>query len=93
MSATLMSESVSQAQVNGLVEEVFPQECRGDYAEAAIPEYWIVDPETETITVLALGDAGYVTHGVYGRGDRASSPALPGFAVDSGDVFDAAGGE
>ena len=78
MSTTLMGESVSQAQVND---------------EAAIPEYWIVDPETETITVLALGDAGYVTHGVYGRGDRASSPTLPGFTVNTDDVFDAAGGE
>ena len=32
MSATLMGESVSQAQVNGLVEEVFPQGCWGDDA-------------------------------------------------------------
>ena len=66
---------------------------RDDYAEAAIPEYWIVDPETQTITVLALGDAGYVTHGVYERGDRASSPTLPAFTVNAADVFDAAGGE
>ena len=28
---------------------------RRDYAEAAVPEYWIVDPETETITVLKFG--------------------------------------
>lgn len=66
---------------------------REDYAEAAIPEYWIVDPQTETITVLVLGDAGYVTRGVYGRNDQADSLALPGFAVNAGDVFDAAGGE
>ena len=66
---------------------------RDDYAEAAIPEYWIVDPQTETITVLVLGDAGYVTRGVYGRNVQASSLALPGFAVNAGDVFDAAGGE
>ena len=66
---------------------------REDYADAAIPEYWIVDPQTETITVLVLGDAGYVTRGVYGRNDQADSLALPGFAVNAGDVFDAAGGE
>ena len=66
---------------------------RGDYAEAAIPEYWIVDPATETITVLKLEGAGYVEHGVYERGARAGSPALPGFEVDVGDVFDAAGSE
>ena len=66
---------------------------RRDYAEAAVPEYWIVDPGTETITVLDLGEGGYVEHGVYGRGERAGSPSLPGFDVDVGRVFDAAGGE
>ena len=66
---------------------------RDDYAEAGIPEYWIVDPRDETITVLRLGDGGYVEHGVYDRSARAGSPGLPGFEVDVGDVFDAAGGE
>ena len=66
---------------------------RDDYAEAAIPEYWIVDPGTETVTVLKLEDGGYVQHGVYGRRARAKSPALPRFGVDVGDVFDAAGSE
>src|SRR5581483_3939133 len=27
---------------------------RGDYAEAKVPEYWIVNPQTETVTVLKL---------------------------------------
>ena len=66
---------------------------RDDYAEAAIPEYWIVDPRMETITVLVLRDAGYVTRGVYGRNDQADSLVLAGFAVNADDVFDAAGGE
>ena len=66
---------------------------RGDYAEAAIPEYRIVDPGKETITVLELEGGGYVDCGVYGRGDRTSSPALSRCSVDVGSVFDAAGGE
>jgi hypothetical protein len=43
---------------------------RSEYAQAGIPEYWIVDPQTETITVLRLEDARYVEHGVFrpGRG-------------------------
>jgi len=64
---------------------------RGDYAEAAIPEYWVVDPRTETVTVFKLEDGRYVESGVYDRHARATSAILPGFGVDVGDVFDAAG--
>ena len=66
---------------------------RDDYAEAGIPEYWIVDPRDETITVLTLEDAGYVEHGIHDRHACVDSPTLPGFGVDVGDVFDAARGE
>lgn len=54
---------------------------RADYAEAGIPEYWIVNPEDETITVLKLGDGAYVAHGVFGRGTMATSSLLQGFTV------------
>ena len=64
---------------------------RRDYAEAGIPEYWIVDPRNETVTVLALRGAAYVEHGVFGRGARADSVLLHGLTVDVGAVFDAAG--
>jgi Uma2 family endonuclease len=37
---------------------------RGDYAEGGVPEYWIVNPFTETITVLRLQGNAYVEHGV-----------------------------
>ena len=62
---------------------------RADYAEAGIPEYWIVDPANETITVLALEGSGYVEHGVFARGDTATSLLLAGFAADVTAVFDA----
>lgn len=62
---------------------------RRDYAEAGIPEYWIVNPDGETITVLTLADTAYVEHGVYRRGDTASSVLLEGFNVKVADVFDA----
>ena len=32
-------------------------EKRADYAEAGIPEYWIVDPRFESVTVLTLVDS------------------------------------
>ena len=64
-------------------------EKRADYAEGGIPEYWIVDPRDETITVLALRGDAYVEHGVFSRGDTATSPSLEGFTADVSAVFDA----
>ena len=66
---------------------------RRDYAEASIPEYWIVDPATETINMLRLNAQGYVEHGQCGRGEQAESVEFEGFAVDVGSVFDAGQGE
>ena len=65
---------------------------RADYAEAAIPEYWIVDTRFETVTVLTLTEGAYVEHGVFARGDTATSPRLDGFAVDVTALFDEAKG-
>ena len=62
---------------------------RADYAEARIPEYWIVNPLNETITVLALQGTEYVEHGVFERGGHAASATLSGFGVDVTEVFDA----
>ena len=62
---------------------------RRDYAEAGIPEYWIVDPRTETITVLELVQGEYVERGVHRRGESAASLAIPGLGVDVDGVFDA----
>ena len=62
---------------------------RVEYADARIPEYWIVDPQTETITVLRLTDAGYVEHGVFKRGATASSALFPDFTVSVDAVLDA----
>jgi len=60
-----------------------------DYAEAGVPEYWIVNPQTETITVLRLDGTAYVEHGVFGRGKTATSALLPGFSVEVNAVMDA----
>ena len=63
---------------------------RGDYAEAHVPEYWIVNPKSQTITVLHLHEDAYEEAGVYRRGDSAKSVLRPEFSVDVARVFDAA---
>lgn len=60
-----------------------------EYAAAGIPEYWIVDPETTTVTVLTLDDKEYRTHGEFQPGDKAHSVLLPGFEVEVKAIFDA----
>jgi Uma2 family endonuclease len=60
-----------------------------DYAEAGVPEYWIVDPEAGQITVLTLAGATYAEHGRFQRGAQATSVLLAGFAVDVNAVLDA----
>lgn len=59
---------------------------RADYAEAGIPEYWIVQPEEEAITVLQLAGSSYVEHGIFHRGKRATSALLPDFTISVEEV-------
>jgi Uma2 family endonuclease len=60
-----------------------------DYAEAGIPDYWIVNPLDETITVLRLQDGHYAEHGIFRRGSEATSVVLSEFRVAVSAVFDA----
>ena len=60
-----------------------------DYAQAGIPEYWIVNPITERITVLKLAGDEYTPHGDWSRGEWATSALLPNFSVEVSAVLDA----
>jgi Uma2 family endonuclease len=58
------------------------QTKRFEYARGQIPEYWIVDPQREEITVLVLSDDRYDVHGTFKKGQQATSHLLPGFKID-----------
>jgi len=62
---------------------------RAEYAAAKIPEYWIVDPEEETIEVLSLRGKKYRTVATYRRGMEAKAVTLNEFAIPVDSVFDA----
>ena len=64
-------------------------EKRQEYAAAGIPEYWIVDPAAERISVLCLQGGSYEEHGVFSRGMEATSSLLAGFRVAVAAVLDA----
>ena len=76
----VVSEGVEQRHRDFVVK-------RDVYAAAGICEYWIVDPETRTITVLTLAGAAYRVNGVFAEGELARSSFLPAFTVDVGSVF------
>ena len=64
---------------------------RREYAQAAIPEYWIVDPTDSSITVLTLQGQEYALHDEFASGETASSVLLNRFTVEVAAVFSEVG--
>ena len=59
------------------------------YARYGVKEYWLVDPETETIEVLVLKESGYEPAGKYARGGKVpfTPSLLKGLSIDLDAVF------
>lgn len=84
--ADLAIEIVSQSledRVRDLVTK------RTEYEQVGIQEYWIVDPEQETVTVLSLSGNVYTEQGLFGRGDVVASLLLPELALPVAEILDA----
>ena len=58
------------------------EDKRLDYAKAGVSEYWIVDPQDQTVTVLVLVGDCYDDHGRFVRGQTATGKLLSKFTVD-----------
>ena len=57
------------------------------YERYGVREYWLADPEAQTVTVLLLGESGYEVAGIYARGDTLTSPTLEGFSLNLDEIF------
>jgi Uma2 family endonuclease len=58
------------------------------YQKAGVREYWLVDPESQTVQVFLLQENGYFTSpGSYRRTDLATVHVLPGCVIDLTRVF------
>ena len=76
-----------------IVEIISPSTARHDrlvkynlYKNAGVREYWIVDPDTKTVSVNVLRDGMYVAY-AYGDIDTAPVSVLPGCTINLQDVF------
>jgi len=58
-----------------------------EYASAGVDEYWLVDPQPQTIEVFALEEGTYTLSGKFGPGEGARSQILTGFEVPVDEVF------
>ncbi len=57
------------------------------YERFGVPEYWIVDPETETVQIFRLADEHYPAPLEFRKMDVLESPRLPGLSIPLSDVF------
>jgi Uma2 family endonuclease len=53
-----------------------------EYQQAGIPEYWIIDPDAETLEVYWLSESGTYELVPLGDPPRATSRVLPGMWID-----------
>lgn len=78
----LVVEALSSNRARDLVMK------RAWYEAAGVPEYWIIDPTNNQITVLELNGATYVERATLGGDETLTTQAIPGFALPLNRLFD-----
>jgi Uma2 family endonuclease len=63
---------------------------RAQYADIGIPEYWIIDRNPQTVTVLTLANRIYETVGVFKGDSEIVSPLFPNLQLTPNQIFTAA---
>lgn len=66
------------------------QTKRVEYAQASIPEYWVIDRQNKTLELLRLGRRPntYDQFALFTEADTLSSPTFPGFALALAELFE-----
>ena len=60
---------------------------RSLYARHGVKEYWLVDTDAKTVTVLLHDDHSFTLAGAYDGGQILTSPTLTEFALDPTKIF------
>lgn len=60
------------------------------YERFGVPEYWVVDPELETLKIYRLGEGRYVRAAELSveAGDAFETPLLPGLVLRLAEIFE-----
>lgn len=58
-----------------------------EYAQAGIPEYWLLDPAARTVTVYVLHGAAYRQAAQAGKGEHIAAVTITGFSVVVDSLF------
>jgi Uma2 family endonuclease len=81
----LIAELVSPGKTNR-DRDTIPK--RSQYAALGVPEYWLIDPEGKTVTVLTLGAEDYQTIGTFSGSESIQSQELPGLSLPVEQLFE-----
>lgn len=60
---------------------------RAQYQDLGIPEYWLIDPPEQTVTVLALQDGRYGEVGIFQGQSPIVSPGFPALMLTAEQVL------
>ena len=90
----IVTERACEGAPDLVVEILSPSTRRRDrelkrkvYANYGVKEYWLVDPETESIQILRLGDIDFADCGIFRSGSSVSTPLLPRLELPVSDLF------
>jgi Uma2 family endonuclease len=61
---------------------------RDQYGVIGVPEYWLIDPDAQTVQVLMLDGKTYEEVGVFGRGDAIASREFPQIVLTPWQIFE-----
>jgi Uma2 family endonuclease len=64
---------------------------RAQYDDLGISEYWIVDPESQTVLVLAQTGQGFTPAGTFAGQQSMQSPQFPGLSLTAAQIFEGSG--
>jgi Uma2 family endonuclease len=80
----LVVEIVSPGETNRSRDYI---DKRSQYQNRGIPEYWIVDPQIQTVTVLKLEEEVYTEMGVFQGNNRIESLLFPTLNLTPEQIF------